>query len=252
MKAMIFAAGLGTRLLNETSDKPKALVEVSGKTLLQYTIEKLKNEGITEIVVNVHHFSEKIKTFLKENNFGVQIYVSDESEKLLDTGGGLKKAAAFFTGNEPIIIHNVDIINNISLRKLAEFHKKSGALVTLAVRRRQTQRYLKFDADNCLVGWINKKTGETKISVRENFENAAEMAFNGIHIVQPEIFKLMPEEDKFSIIDLYIELAKTHVIKGYLDDSEIWTDLGKPEELAKARQIFGSIAKIMFPRANAL
>ena len=238
MKAMIFAAGLGTRLLNETSDKPKALVEIGSKTLLQCVIEKLKNEGITEIVVNVHHFSEKIKTFLNENDFGVKIYISDESEKLLDTGGGLKKAATFLTGNEPIIVYNVDIISNISLKKLAEFHKTSGALATVVVSKRQTQRYLKFDSDNCLVGWINKKNGETKISVYEKFDGATEMAFSGIHIVQPEIFKLMPQEDKFSIIDLYLELAKTHVIKGYLDNSDIWMDLGKPEELAKARQIF--------------
>ena len=241
MKALILAAGLGTRLLNETSDKPKALVEIGGKTLLQLTIEKLKNEGITEIVVNVHHFSEKIKTFLNEHDFGVQIHVSDESEKLLDTGGGLKKAAVFFTENEPVLIHNVDIISSLSLKELAEFHEESGALATVAVRRRQTQRCLKFDADNRLVGWINKQNGETKISVRENFENAAEMAFSGIHIVQPEIFKLMPKEDKFSIIDLYLELAKTHVIKGYIDNSDVWTDLGKPEELAKARQFFTSI-----------
>ncbi|MDR2911651.1 MAG: nucleotidyltransferase family protein [Bacteroidales bacterium] len=237
MKAMIFAAGLGTRLLNETSEKPKALVEINGKTLLQHTIEKLKNEGITEIVVNIHHFSEKIKTFLKENDFGVQINISDESEKLLDTGGGLKKAAVFLTGDEPVIIYNVDIISNLSLKKLAEFHEKSGALATVAVRKRQTQRYLKFDKNNRLVGWINKKTGEIKISVHENFENATEMAFSGIHIVQPEVLKLMPEENKFSIIDLYLELAKTHIIKGYFDNSEIWMDLGKPEELAKARQI---------------
>ena len=234
---MIFAAGLGTRLLNETSDKPKALVEIGGKTLLQFTIEKLKNEGITEIAVNVHHFPEKIKTFLKDNDFGVKIYISDESEKLLDTGGGLKKAAGFFTGNEPVIIHNVDIINNLSLKTLAEFHEKSGALATLVVRKRESQRYLKFDANHRLVGWINKKTGETIISVRENFESAVEMAFSGIHIVQPEIFKLMPQEDKFSIIDLYLKLAKTHVIKGYLDNSELWMDLGKPEELIKARQV---------------
>ena len=233
---MIFAAGLGTRLLSETSDKPKALVEINGKTLLQRTIEKLKNEGITEIVINVHHFSEKIKTFLKENDFGIQIYVSDENEKLLDTGGGLKKAAAFFTGNEPILIHNVDIISDFSLKKLTEFHEKTGALATLVVRKRKSQRYLKFDANNRLAGWINKKNGETKISVRENFEDAVEVAFSGIHIVQPEILTLMPEEDKFSIIDLYIELAKTHVIESYLDNSEVWMDLGKPEELAKARR----------------
>lgn len=239
MKAMIFAAGLGTRLLNETSNKPKALVEIGGKTLLQHTIEKLKNGGVTEIVVNIHHFAGEMRIFLKENDFRIKIHISDESEKLLDTGGALKKAAGFFAGTgESVIIHNVDIISNISLGALAAFHQKSGALATLAVRKRQTQRYLKFNDDNRLVGWVNKKSGEARISIGEDFENASEMAFSGIHIIQPEIFRLMPPEDKFSIVDLYLELAKTHQIKGYIDNSDVWMDLGKPEELAKARRIF--------------
>jgi NDP-sugar pyrophosphorylase family protein len=238
MKAMIFAAGLGTRLNNETSDKPKALVEVGKKTLLQNAIEKLKKEGISEIAINVHHFSELVVSYLNENDFGINIHISNETNKLLDTGGGLKKAAKFLAGTEPILIYNVDIISNLSLNLLLDEHIKSNSLVTLAVRNRETQRYFKFDQSKQLVGWINKKTGETKISRHENFESSVEMAYSGIHIVQPEIFSLMPDTDKFSITDFYLELAKTHPIKGYFDDSELWMDVGKPEQLEEARRLF--------------
>lgn len=238
MKAMIFAAGLGTRLNDETSDKPKALVDVGGKTLLQHAIEKLKKEGVSEIVINVHHFSKLVISFLKNNDFGIKIHISDETEKLLDTGGGLKKAAVFFAGNEPILIYNVDIISNLNLKLLLNDHLKTKALVTLAVRNRETQRYFKFDQNKQLVGWINKKNGETKISRPENFENAIVMAYSGIHIVQPEIFSLMPETDRFSITNFYLELAKTHSIKGYFDDSDLWMDVGKPEQLKEARRLY--------------
>lgn len=235
---MIFAAGLGTRLNTETSDKPKALVEVGGKTLLQHAIERLINEGVSEIVVNVHHFSELVISFLKETDFGIKIHISDEKEKLLDTGGGLKKAARFLSGNDPILIYNVDIISDLSLQVLLKEHLKLGALVTLAVRNRDTQRYFKFDKNKQLVGWLNRKTGETKISRPENFESAVEMAYSGIHIVQPSIFSLMPEADKFSITDFYLELAKTKSIKGYFDDSDLWMDVGKPEQLEEVRRLF--------------
>jgi len=238
MKAMIFAAGLGTRLNEETSDKPKALVDIGGKPLLQRAIEKLKNEGITEIVVNVHHFSELVISFLNEHNFGIPIHISNETEKLLDTGGGLKKAARFFIGTEPILIYNVDIISNLNLQLLLEEHLKSGGLVTLAVRNRETQRYFKFDDNKQLVGWINKKTKETKISRPENFEQAIEMAYSGIHVIRHEILDLMPETDRFSITDFYLELAKTKVIKGFFDDSDLWMDVGKPEQLEEVRKLF--------------
>jgi NDP-sugar pyrophosphorylase family protein len=238
MKAMVFAAGLGTRLQNETAAKPKALIDVGGKPLLQRAIEKLKTEGITEIVVNVHHFSELIISFLNENDFGIPIHISDETKKLLDTGGGLKKAARFFTENEPVLIYNVDIISNLDLKLLLHDHLNSGALATLAVRKRETQRYFKFDNNKELVGWINKKSGETKISKPENFEKATEMAFSGIHIIQPKIFSLMPETDRFSITDFYLELAKTHLIKGFFDESDLWMDVGKTEQLEEARRIF--------------
>ncbi len=238
MKAMIFAAGLGTRLNDETSGKPKALVDVCGKTLLQRAIEKLKNEGVSEIVINVHHFSNLVISFLKNNDFGIKIHISDETEKLLDTGGGLKKAEVYLEGDEPILIYNVDIISNLNLKLLLKDHLKTKAFVTLAVRNRETQRYFKFDQNNQLVGWINKKTGESKISRPENFENAIEMAYSGIHIVQPEIFSMMPETDRFSITNFYLELAKTHSIKGYFDDSDLWMDVGKPEQLEEARRLF--------------
>lgn len=235
---MIFAAGLGTRLNDETSGKPKALVEVNDKPLLQHAIEKLTKEGITEIVVNVHHFSNLVISFLKDNDFGIKIHISDETEKLLDTGGGLKKAVQFLAGNEPVLIYNVDIISNLKLQLLLKEHLKSNSLVTLAVRNRETQRYFKFDKNKQLVGWINKKTGESKISRPVNFETAVEMAYSGIHIIQPEIFSLMPKADRFSITDFYLELAKTHSIKGYFDDSDLWMDVGKPEQLEEARKLF--------------
>ena len=238
MKAMIFAAGLGTRLSNETSEKPKALVDVGGKPLLQRAIEKLKNEGITEIVVNVHHFSELVISFLKKNDFGIPVIISDESDKLLDTGGGLKKAAGYFTGKEPVLIYNVDILSSLNIQNLVKSHLKSNALVTLAVRIRETQRYFKFDSEMNLVGWINKKTRETKISRPGKFETSTEMAYSGFHIIQPEIFSLMPETDRFSVTDFYLELAKTQVIKGFADDSDLWMDVGKPEQLEDARRIF--------------
>ncbi len=238
MKAMLFAAGLGTRLQNETANKPKALVEIGGKTLLQHAIEKLKAHGIKEIVLNVHHFADLVIDFIESRDWGIPIYISNESDKLLETGGGLKKAAPFFADNSPILIYNVDILSSLNLRKLKETHLKSGALATLVVRQRETQRYFKFDANKNLVGWLNKKTGETKISRSENFENATEMAFSGIHIIQPELLNLMPTEDRFSIVKVYLELAKTHEIKGYFDSSDLWIDVGKPEQLAQARELF--------------
>ena len=239
MKAMIFAAGLGSRLLEETSDKPKALVVIGGKTLLHHAIEKLKKEGVSEIVVNVHHFSKLVIQFISENDFGIPVHVSDESGKLLDTGGGLKKAAHFFDDNSPVLIYNVDVLSDLDLQLLKHEHLKSGAIATLVVRNRKTQRYFKFDNKRRLVGWMNKKTGESKISVPENFKESVEMAFSGIHIVQPKLFKLMPAEDKFSITNFYLEVAKTHLVKGYFDDSELWMDVGKPEQLKAARKLFG-------------
>lgn len=238
MKAMVFAAGLGTRLLVETSDKPKALVEIGGKPLLQRAVEKLRNEGVSEIVVNVHHFSALVQEFIERNDFGIPVYISDESGKLLETGGGLKKASRFFENDPTTLIYNVDILSSLNLKKLHEYHLESNPLATLVVRSRETQRYLKFDGNKRLVGWINKKTNEKRISVPEGFENSIEMAFSGIHLIDNRIFELMPEEDRFSIINLYLELAQTQLIKGYFDDSDLWMDVGKPQQLVEARQLF--------------
>lgn len=238
MQAMIFAAGLGTRLKDETADKPKALVEVGGKTLLQHAIEKLSAEGASRIVVNVHHFATQVIDFVNSKNWGVPVLISDESDKLLETGGGLKFASHLFEPDEPILIYNVDILSNINLQDVIVQHAQSNAIATLVVRERQTQRYFKFSPEQNLVGWINKKTGETKISRPENFLEATEMAFSGIHIIEPKIFDFMPKEDRFSIVKVYLELAKTKNIKGYFDSSDLWMDVGKPAQLEEARELF--------------
>ncbi len=239
MKAIVFSAGFGTRLQEETRSKPKALVKVGDKPLLAHVIEKLKQEGISDIVVNVHHYSELIIDFLKHKDFGVNIAISDESLKLLDTGGALKKAAPLLKAkNEPILMYNVDVLSNICIADLFNEHMQSGALATLAVRNRKTQRYFKFSQDKRLVGWINKKTGEKKISVPDEFENAVEMAFSGIHIASPEIFNVLPDDDYFSMTGLYINLANKHLIRGFFDQSDLWMDVGKPEELEKARRMY--------------
>ena len=240
MKAMIFAAGLGTRLMHETTNIPKALVEIGGKTLLQRAIEKLVDYGVTEIVVNIHHFAEQVRKYISENDFGIPISISNESDKLLDTGGGLKNAKSLLSNSSPILIYNVDILSNLDLSAVINEHQNTGAITTIVVRKRETQRYLKFTAEKRLVGWINKKTGETKIAIPKDFDDAIEMAFSGIHVVNPEIFNYMPTEDKFSIIDLYINLAKNHLIEGYFDKSELWMDVGKPDQLENARKLFST------------
>ena len=238
MEAMIFAAGLGTRLQDETVDKPKALVEVGGLTLLQRAIEKITRAGATRIVVNAHHFADLVNQFTESKRWEVPVFISDESELLLETGGGLKKAAPFFSGKDPILLYNVDVLTSINLKLLCKKHLESGALATLAVRKRETQRYFKFDNEMQLVGWVNKQNGEKKISRAGSFENAQEFAFSGIHFVQPEIFEYMFPEERFSIVELYLELAKTRQIKGIYDQSELWMDVGKPSELEAARKKF--------------
>ena len=235
---MIFAAGLGTRLLEETANKPKALVEIGGKTLLQHAIEKVRTCPVTEIIINVHHFAEQVIRFVSEHDFGIPIQISDESGLLLETGGGLKKAQSFLKDASPILLYNVDILSSIDINKVVAEHKNSGAWATLVVRNRKTNRYLKFNSAKQLVGWENSKTGETKISRKEDFDTATKMAFSGIHIIEPEIFELMPPEGRFPIMDLYLHLAKSKTIKGYFDTSELWMDVGKPEQLEDARKLF--------------
>lgn len=239
MKALIFAAGLGTRLKEYTSDKPKALVQLAGKPLLQHVIEKMMAHQISNITINVFHFADQIISFLESHSFpGIQINISDEREELLDTGGGLKKAEPFLTGNEPILIYNVDVISNLDLNLLEDYHHASGSLVTLVVRQRETSRYLMFDQNLQLAGWKNFNNGETKISLKEAFNDAIPYAFSGIQIVQPEIFKLITEKGKFPIMDLYLRLARTKPIHGFIDTSIVWMDLGKPDQMKMAEKLF--------------
>jgi len=230
LKALLFAAGLGTRLKEHTQNKPKALVELAGKPLLGHAIEYLKQFGISDITINVFHFADQVISYVKENkSFEINIQISDERDLLLNTGGGLKKATKFLKGNEPILIFNVDVISNLNINNLLDYHLKQKALATLVVRSRQTSRYLMFDRNGWLTGWKNLSNGESRISRAENFTESTALAFSGIHIVQPEILDLIEEEGKFPIIDLYLRLAKTHHIQAYIDQSDIWMDLGKPD-----------------------
>lgn len=232
---MIFAAGLGTRLKGFTADKPKALVEIAGKTLLEHSITYLKRFGIQKMVVNVHHFPDQIIGFLQRNNhFGVEISISDERDILLDTGGGLKKASSFLQEANAVVLYNVDIFSDLNLNSLLEFHFKENALASLSVRKRDTSRYLLFDEQMQLTGWKNTVSGETKISRYNSFHNSQMLAFSGIHVVSRGIFDLISETGKFSIIDLYLRLAQKNTVKGFADESLFWLDLGKAEEFSQA------------------
>ena len=235
---MIFAAGLGTRLKPLTDSMPKALVPVAGKPMLEHVIIKLKNAGFHEIVINVHHFADQIIHFLKEkDNFGITIHISDETDCLLDTGGGIKKASSFFTDGEPILIHNVDILSNMDLKGLYTYHQTSGNDATLLVSSRKTARYLLFNHENRLCGWINKDTHQTK---PENFiykpEEQKEYAFSGIHVISPTLFNYMGDDwsGKFSIMDFYLQNCSKARLGGYTTDNLQIIDIGKPETLEKA------------------
>ena len=234
MKALIFAAGLGTRLRPLTNDRPKALVEINGKTLLQITIEKLTHFGFNDIIVNVHHFADlMLETIEQHDGFGANITISDERNELLETGGGLKKAAWFFEDNQPFLVHNVDVIHDLNLKHLYDYHLKNNALATLAICKRSTSRYLLFNNNNQLRGWQNIKTGEVKIARRTQGQLWS-FGFSGIHVISPEIFPLLTESGKFSIINPYLRLAKTKLIQGYNHSDSIWIDVGKHKSLAEA------------------
>ncbi len=241
MKAFIPAAGLGTRLLPLTENKPKALVELLNKTLLQITISRLINVGIKEIIINVHHFSDQIIEYLRiNNNFGIDIKISDESAKLLDTGGGLKKTSWFFNGVQKFIIHNVDVLTDFSLSKIIASHNANEQFATLAVQKRKSTRYFLFDEEKNLCGWENTLTNDVKIT-RNAIGNLTKLAFSGIQVVNTEIFSLMPPEDKFSIIDLYLSIASNHRITYFDHTDSIFLDIGKKENLIEAEKILTKI-----------
>ncbi len=237
---MIFAAGLGTRLKPLTDHMPKALVPVAGKPMLEHVILKLKAAGFTELVINIHHFGEQIIDFLKANqNFGLTIHISDERDCLLDTGGGIKKAEPLFGGNEPFLIHNVDILSDTDLKALYDYHLQSGNDATLLASHRKTARNLLFDKEGRLCGWINKDTQQTKPeSFVYDAEKYQEYAFSGIHVISPSLFRYMDEkwQGKFSIMDFYLQTCKEAKLGGCFTDRLHLIDIGKPETLAKAEE----------------
>lgn len=242
MKAMIFAAGLGSRLKPLTDTMPKALVPVAGCPMLEHVILKLKTSGFTEIVINIHHFGEQIIDFLKTNNdFGLTIHISDERDRLLDTGGGIRKARLFFENSgEPFLVHNVDILSDMNLKELYDFHMQSGSVATLLASRRTTSRYLLFDTERKLRGWINKDTGQVKPEGFHYDESLyREYAFSGIHVFSPAVFRLMEAprwEGKFSIMDFYLATCGQTDYSGYLAEKLELIDIGKPETLARAEE----------------
>ena len=256
MQSMIFAAGLGTRLKPLTDRIPKALVRVGGKPLIEYVLKNLVAAGSKRIVVNVHHFANQIIEYLQQNDFGVDIRVSDETEMLLDTGGGIKNAAPFFNTSEPVLIHNVDILSNVDLRALynyaceAEIEQKVDAVLLVSLRK--TKRYLIFNKDMRLVGWTNVDTGEVKspyetlheLSFTQPYDNNnvtneqygyTLFAFSGIHIIGNKVFEAMNEcSAKFPIMDFYLQYAKDLHFVGKLKNNLKLMDVGKLDTLAEA------------------
>jgi NDP-sugar pyrophosphorylase family protein len=237
MKAMVLAAGLGTRLRPLTNDRPKALVEVGGRTLLEIALTRLRDFGVREVIINVHHFAEMIEAYLKaKNSFGMRVEISRE-EILLDTGGGLKKAGWFFqeksAGREdPFILHNVDVISNIDFNQMLRFHSEKNVLATLAVQDRPTSRYLLFGESLQLCGRQAGRDGKPEL-VRPA-QTQQPLAFSGIHVISPRFLKMMTEQGAFSIIDTYLRLAgHGEKILGFRADKYYWRDLGRPEHLAQ-------------------
>jgi len=236
MKAMILAAGLGTRFKPWTDHHPKALCPVNGKSLLERNILYLQKFGISDVVVNVHHFAKQIIEILRVNKgWGSKITISDESGEVLETGGGLKKAAVHFDSG-PFVLMNADILTNMDLNAMFAFHKERKPLVTLAVTNRKSSRYFLFDSSGRLSGWRNAKTGEEKISIP--VAEAQEKAFSGIHIISPELFRLIQKDGKFSIVDIYLALAVSHIMLAFDHSGSRLVDVGKPEAVAEAERLF--------------
>jgi MurNAc alpha-1-phosphate uridylyltransferase len=238
MKAMLFAAGLGTRLKPFTDSNPKALALVNNKTLLEHNIKYLQRFGIYDVVVNVHHFADKIEHVLSVNNgFGSNVSISDERSEVLETGGGLKKAAAFFENEASFVVMNVDVLTDLDLGKVIHAQcSDHNRIATLAVMKRDSSRQLLFDGSMELCGWVNNGTGEERIS--RSATTIQPYAFSGLQVLSERVLKDMPFEGKFSLIDVYLHLAKTQVIAGYDHTGDIFLDVGKPESIEKAAQLF--------------
>lgn len=238
MKAMILAAGLGTRLRPMTDDRPKALVEVAGHTLLEITLRRLNTFGIRDVIVNAHHFADLVVDYLKQNdNFDMRVEISRE-EVLLDTGGGLKKAAWFFLedpSHELFVLHNVDVLSDIDLDRMVKFHRENDALATLAVQKRETSRYLLFDEQNRLCG--RRRGREPAPEIVRSSEHLQALAFSGVHVISWRFLEMIEEQGAFSIISSYLRLSgQGEKIAAFRADQYYWRDLGKPENVAQAAQ----------------
>lgn len=238
MKALILAAGLGTRLRPITDNKPKALVEINGIPLIEIVIKRLIEAGFDQLIINVHHFAKQVIDYLEsKNHFGIKIKISDESDLLLDTGGGLKKAEWFFNDDKPFLVHNVDIITDLELSNLYNFQLSNRYIATLAVQKRESSRYFLFDEQKNLCGWKNEKTNEIKMA-REPEGSLTKFAFSGIHTADTHIFNFMPEENIFSLVDLFLKVASKHQITYFEHTNSQFIDLGKKENLIKAESLF--------------
>ena len=237
MKAMIFAAGLGTRFKPWTDNHPKALALVNNKSLLQRNIEYLQEYGIKEVVVNVHHFADQIIDAVRLNNgWGSHIIISDERDEVLETGGGLLKAKELLKSDEPFITLNADILTDLSISDLLSYHKKNNALIAFGISNRTSSRNFLFDDNNRLCGWENNVTGEKKISIVK--DHLKPMAYSCVAVFDPTIFELIPQQGKFSLTETYLSLAADHLILGYEHTGDRFIDVGKPESVAKAELLF--------------
>ncbi len=238
---MIFAAGLGTRMSPLTDNLPKALVPVSGKPLLEIVIRRLIYFGFREIIINVHYKADQIVDFLKKNNhFGIDIQISDESDLLLETGGGLQKAAPFFNDGQPFLVCNCDILSNINLDTFIAAHKASESIATVAIRDRITSRYFLFDESLNLCGWKNTKTEEIRTS--RSVQQSKAFAFSSFQILTPTFLQFLPtDRQKYSIIDVYLEAARTHTIKGFLHNEDTWADIGTPRHIIDGESVLKSM-----------
>ncbi|HEX7412151.1 MAG TPA: nucleotidyltransferase family protein [Bacteroidales bacterium] len=237
MKAMIFAAGIGYRLRPLTDGMPKALVPIGGQPMLGRLIHRLSKQGISSFIVNVHHFSAQVVDYLNTKEFkDFKISISDESGKLLDTGGGLFKAAGFFSDGAPFLVYNVDVLSDIDVNQMLEHHHAEGNLATLAVSRRNSSRLLLLDGQNYLKGWQNAKTSEV-VRVTGAVGKLTPMAFSGIHIIDPAIFAFSRKTKPFPIIELYLRLAENYRIGVYIHEPYNWADMGSPDGLKMAEQL---------------
>lgn len=242
MQAMIFSAGLGTRFKPWTDTHPKALAIINNKSLLQRNVEYLLGYGIKDVIVNVHHFADQIEEAIQKNKgWGSCIQISDERNEVLETGGGLLKAKHLFQPGKRFLTTNVDILTDLNISRLITYHEENKALITFGITNRKTSRYLLFDQNNRMLGWKNEKTREVKMALSSAGTEVTPMAYSCVAVFEYDIFRLMEEngfDGKFSLIDVYLSLAKDHLILGYDHTGDRFVDVGKPESIAVAEKLF--------------